>query len=164
MLLYHVNVTLHVLAAMLWLGGMFFLAAVGAPVLRRVEPASLRAELFRSIGEQFRRVGWAAIAVLIATGALNLHLRGVLHLDVLQNVGFWRSPYGVSLAVKLATVAIMVSISAFHDFIHGPRAGRLAPGTPAALAMRTRAAWMARLNAVVGIVLVISAVRLARGG
>ena len=36
--LYYINVTIHVLAAMLWLGGMFFLGAVGAPVLRAIEP------------------------------------------------------------------------------------------------------------------------------
>jgi putative copper export protein len=35
---YYINVTIHVLAAMLWLGGMFFLGAVGAPVLRTIEP------------------------------------------------------------------------------------------------------------------------------
>jgi len=40
--LYYVNVTLHVLGAMLWLGGMFFLGVVGIPVLRAIEPASLR--------------------------------------------------------------------------------------------------------------------------
>ena len=62
---YLLNGTIHVLAALLWLGGMFFLAAVGAPVLRKVEPPSLGADLFRQLGEQFRLVGW------IATGALN---------------------------------------------------------------------------------------------
>src|SRR5690554_4486628 len=50
MSLYHLNVTLHVLAALLWLGGMFFLAVVGAPVLRKVEPAALRARLFQELG------------------------------------------------------------------------------------------------------------------
>jgi hypothetical protein len=40
-LLYYATVTAHLLAALLWLGGMFFLAIVGAPVLRSVEPAAL---------------------------------------------------------------------------------------------------------------------------
>ena len=30
--LYYINVSAHLLAALLWLGGMFFLAVVGAPV------------------------------------------------------------------------------------------------------------------------------------
>ena len=42
MTLYNLVVTLHVLAALFWLGGMFFLALVGAPVLRAVEPPELR--------------------------------------------------------------------------------------------------------------------------
>jgi uncharacterized membrane protein len=57
--LYYLNVTVHVLAAFLWLGGMFFLGAVGAPVLRRLEPPELRARIFRELGQQFRSVGWA---------------------------------------------------------------------------------------------------------
>ena len=66
---------MHLLAAFLWLGGMFFLAVVGAPILRRVEPHTLRKELFSRIGEQFRVVGWIAISVLLFTGVGNLYLR-----------------------------------------------------------------------------------------
>jgi putative copper resistance protein D len=51
--LYLLNVTLHVLAALLWLGGMFFFALVGAPVLRRLEPAALRARIFAEPGQAF---------------------------------------------------------------------------------------------------------------
>lgn len=159
---YWINVTVHVLAAMLWLGGMFFLAAVGAPVLRDVEPPSLRAELFRRLGERFRGVGWAAIGVLVLTGVLNLHFRGFLRL--MDDGAFWASRYGHALAWKLASVAAMIAISAVHDFVLGPAASRLTPGSPSALRARRRAAWLARINAIVGLVLVIAAVRLARGG
>ncbi len=164
MSLYILNVTLHLFAALLWLGGMFFLAAVGAPVLRRIEPPSLRAELFRQLGAQFRNVGWIAIGVLVLTGIGNLYFRGLLRWDLWTNPAFWTSGYGQALAWKLATVVVMITISALHDFVFGPAASRLEPGTPAALALRRRAAWMARVNALVGIVLVFAAVRLARGG
>lgn len=163
MSLYYLNVTLHVLAALLWLGGMFFLAAVGAPVLRRVEPPSLRAELFAALGRQFRTVGWAAIGVLLVTGVLNLHFRGLLRAEALLAAAFWASAYGQALAWKLGAVAVMVVFSAIHDFIHGPAAARLEPGSPAALATRRRAALLARVNVVVGVVLVLAAVRLSRG-
>jgi uncharacterized membrane protein len=164
MSLYHLNVTLHVLAALLWLGGMFFLAAVGAPVLRRVEPPALRAELFQRLGLQFRTVGWGAIAVLLVTGTFNLAFRGILSWEVLTNGAFWASPYGHALAWKLGAVAAMVVTSALHDFVYGPRATRAAAGGPEALRLRRRAAVLARANAVFGIVLVVAAVRLARGG
>jgi len=164
MSLYYVSVTVHVLAALLWLGGMFFLGAVGAPVLRAVEPPALRAELFARLGERFRVVGWAAIGVLVVTGTINLGYRGLLSGGVLLDPDFWGTRYGVALGWKVATVVVMIGASAVHDFVLGPAAGRLTPGTPSALSMRRRAAWLARVNAAVGVVLVIAAVRLARGG
>lgn len=162
--LYYANVTLHVLAALLWLGGMFFLAAVGAPVLRSVEPPELRIELFRRLGERFRTVGWGAIAVLLLTGVMNLHYRGLLSTEIWGSREFWRTGLGQALAWKLGAVAAMLLISTVHDFLTGPAAARLRPGSPAALSARRRAAWLARINAIVGVVVVIAAVRLARGG
>jgi putative copper resistance protein D len=163
-MLYYVSVTLHVLVALLWLGGMFFLAAVGAPVLRHVEPPELRAELFQVLGEQFRRVGWGAIAVLVITGIGNLYYRGLLHGSVLGNPAFWAGRWGHALAWKLGCVVVMIGLSAVHDFWVGPAASRQEPGSAAALRYRRWAAWIARVEALVGIVLVVAAVRLARGG
>lgn len=160
--LYYLNVTVHVLAALFWLGGMFFLAVVGAPVLRAVQPPELRRELFRRLGEGYRRAGWIAIGVLLVTGVVNLWYRGVL--DELHHASLWATSYGHALAWKLATVTIILVVQGLHDFVYGPRASRVVPGTPEQLRVRTRAAWMARINALVGVILVFAAVRLARGG
>ena len=163
--LYWTAVTLHVLAALGWLGGMFFLALVGAPVLRQVEPPELRQALFQRLGVRFRAVGWALLATLVATGALVLHERGLLRWSgVLGARAFWRTALGHALAAKLAAVAVMLAVSAVHDFVLGPIAGRARAGSPGALRLRRRAAWLARVNALVGIALVVAAVRLARGG
>lgn len=161
---YHLNVGVHLLAALLWLGGMFFLAAVGAPVLRKVEPPALRARLFQGLGVQFRLVGWICIAVLVVTGILNLWFRGFWSREILGDPDFWAAGWGRTLGWKLAAVAVMVGVSAIHDFWIGPRAGRLPPGSPEALRTRRWTAWLGRINALVGIVLVFVAVRLARGG
>lgn len=150
---------------MLWLGGMLFLGLVGAPVLRAIEPAALRQQLFHGLGLRFRRVGWYAIAVLVVTGVINLHYRGWLHWHgVLDSADFWRTGAGHSLAAKLIAVALMLTISAVHDFVLGPRAGQAAPGSFASVEFRRRAALLARINALLGVLLVIAAVRLARGG
>jgi len=164
MSLYHLNVTVHVLAALLWLGGMFFLGVVGAPVLRRVEPPALRAALFKDLGLRFRGVGWIAIAVLLVTGVGNLWFRGLLSWAVLGSAQFWATSYGHVLAWKLVAVAAMLVISALHDFVLGPAASAARAGTPEALRWRRWAALLARVNALVGLVVVIAAVRLARGG
>ncbi len=162
--LYYVNVTIHVLAAMLWLGGMFFLGVVGAPVLRAVEPPALRQRLFQQLGSRARTIGWWAIAILVVTGVLNLYFRGWLQwTGVLASADFWHTTTGVALAVKLGAVTVMVAVSAVHDFVLGPMAGRLAAGTAEAIAFRRRAALLARANALVGVVIVIAAVRLVRG-
>ena len=161
--LYYVNVTIHVLAAMLWLGGMFFLGVVGAPALRAVEPAALRQRLFQELGVRFRSVGWLAITVLVLTGLVNLHYRGWLHWDgVLASAAFWRTTVGTALAIKLLSVTVMIGVSAVHDFVLGPLAGRVQAGTPQAVALRKRAAWLARVNALLGVVVVVAAVRLPR--
>src|SRR5574341_668572 len=153
-LLYYVSVTTHVLAALLWLGGTFFLAVVGAPVLRRVEPPELRAELFQKIGVQFRLVGWVSIVVLVITGVANLHYRGLLRGSVLGDPLFWSSRYGHALTWKLGSVLVILVLGAIHDFVIGPKASKYPAGSPAALRYRRAAAWMARLGAVVGVVLV----------
>jgi len=164
-MLYWAAVTVHMLAALFWLGGMFFLGLVGAPVLRGAEPPALRQQLFHQLGVRFRAAGWTAIVVLIVTGTIALHYRGWLHWPgVLGAPTFWRTGTGHALAAKLGAVAVMVVISALHDFVLGPAAGRAAAGSPDALRLRSRAALLARVNALVGVVVVLAAVRLARGG
>ncbi len=161
---YYAVVTIHVLTALFWLGGMSFIAIIGAPLLRSVEPPELRQRLFRELGLRFRTAGWIAIAILIVTGVINLHYRGWLQWnDVWASSAFWHSGVGHSLACKLIAVTAMVTVSAVHDFILGPAAGRQKPGSPRAIALRRHAAHLARANAVLGIIIVIAAVRLARG-
>jgi len=162
--LYYVNVTIHVLAAMLWLGGMFFLAVVGAPALRAIESPALRRQLFQELGLRFRGVGWWAIGMLIVTGIVNLYYRGWLRWDgVFASPAFWKTSVGYSLAVKLGAVTAMVAVSAIHDFWIGPLAGRIAPTSPRALGLRRWAGLLARANAILGVIVVIAAVQLARG-
>ena len=161
--LYYASVTVHVLAAMLWLGGMLFVAAVAAPVLRTVEP-DLRRTLYDRLGYRFRSIGWACIAILLVTGLANLWYRGFLGWDLLRDAAFWAATFGRALAWKLAMVGVMVVASALDDFWLGPAAGRHAPGTPDAVRLNRAASLLARLNAVAGIILIVVAARLARGG
>lgn len=162
--LYYLNVSVHLLAAMFWLGGMFFFAIVGAPALRRVDPPTLRAALFEQLGERFRTAGWIAIGLLLLTGTFNLWFRGMLSDDVLGRAGFWSTPFGRTLGWKLVAVTAMLAVSAVHDFALGPAASRHPPGSPEALRARRSAAVIARVNALLGVMVVLLAVRLARGG
>lgn len=163
--LYFLNVTVHVLAAIFWLGGMFFFAAIGAPVLRGLEPPALRQRLFREMGLRFRRAGWWTLCVLIVTGIINLSFRGWLRWDgVLGDADFWRTGVGHVLALKLGAVLTMLVVSAIHDFVLGPRSAAQSASGPPSEARRRRAALLARANAMIGVLIVVAAVRLARGG
>ncbi|GMV04649.1 MAG: hypothetical protein AMXMBFR53_09290 [Gemmatimonadota bacterium] len=161
---YLIIVSLHVLAAITWLGGIFFFAMVGAPTLRNIDPPSLRARLFAAFGQRFRLVGWCALTILVLTGLMNLGQKGLLDSSVLASRLFWQSDLGQALAWKLSTVMVMLVLSAAHDFVLGPHSARLSAGSIEADRARRRAAWAARLNALVGTLVVLAAVRLARGG
>jgi copper resistance protein D len=62
----------HVLAAIVWIGGMLFVALVLVPVVRAQADPVLRARLFHQAGVRFRAVGWAALLLLLVTGLANL--------------------------------------------------------------------------------------------
>ena len=55
--LYFTLVTLHILATVTWIGDVLFIALVGTPTLRTMEPPSLRTALWETIGLRFRTVG-----------------------------------------------------------------------------------------------------------
>ena len=135
---------IHVLAAVTWIGGMLFIALILVPVARRLD-APLRTRLVHETGVRFRAVAWGALAVLVASGLVNLWLRP----ELLSAPRFhW----------KVTLVVIVLILSAVHDFVLGPRAGR--PGADPAL--RIRASWVARLNVI--LVLIIVALGLALRG
>ncbi len=156
-----VNLTIHLLAAFMWIGGMMFLSAVAVPALRKVE-APERARVFSLIGRQFRIVGWISIAVLIITGVLNLSYLGI-GLDELTSTAFWSGRFGRQLAIKTGLIAAMLALSALHDFVLGPRAAaRPVVGTQQKRAIMGRrlVSWFARINLVLGLLVIAVAVDL----
>lgn len=133
------------LAAITWIGGMLFIALVLVPSARRLEDPTLRTRLIQETGRRFRTIGWLALGGLVVTGLLNLWMHPVL----LSSPRFhW----------KLGLVVLALILSAFHDFVLGPRAG--APGAdPSA---RVRASWVARINVLVVLVIVALGLSLFR--
>lgn len=98
-----IRLTLHVLAATIWVGGQIVLAALVGP-LRRAAPESVG-----PAARAFARVGWPAFAVLIVTGMWNLSVGGPLG-----------GAYQVTLLVKLALVALSGVGAALHTFAKSP--------------------------------------------
>lgn len=162
--LYVTSVFLHVLAAVVWLGGMFFLMLVVVPWLRAGNRAQAGAFL-RDTGIRFRGVGWACLLTLLGTGTLNLWFRrvGVSHF---ADPEWLASPFGRAVALKVLLFGLVLTISVAHDFRVGPaatRAMREDPAGPEAVRLRRAASWMGRANTLLAVALVFLGVVLVRG-
>ncbi|MFQ5520476.1 MAG: DUF4149 domain-containing protein [Candidatus Methylomirabilia bacterium] len=136
----------HVLAAVVWLGGMLFIALVLVPVARGIQDPTLRAHLIGQAGRRFRTVGWVALGFLLATGVANLAFRP----------GFLRFPV---LHAKLALVLVVLILSVVHDFILGPRVTRLSSEADGA---RRLVSMLARVNVLVVLAIVLLGLALSR--
>ena len=98
------RLTLHVLAATIWVGGQIVLAALVGP-LRRAAPAATTVA-----ANAFARVAWPAFAVLLLTGMWNL---GVEHTQ---------GKHPAALVVKLVLVALSGLGAALHSAAKTPAA------------------------------------------
>jgi putative copper export protein len=152
------NVWLHILAAVIWIGGMLFLSLIAVPVLRRIEAPLVRRDLFRAMAQRFRGLVWICIAILILTGIVNVLYYGN------TTAG---SPYMTVLHIKLGLVVFLVVMGLLHDFVIGPRAAHALsrdglPPTGTDLLMVELAPWIGRFNLLLGIVILMLAAALTR--
>jgi putative copper export protein len=162
--LYLLSVWVHILAASVWIGGMLFLVLVVVPWLRRGGRKEA-AVFLRETGERFRNVGWTCFGLLLVTGTFNLWMRGV-RLGDFTRAEWLSSPFGKTVLVKLSAFMLVVTVSAIHDFVVGPRATRAiaaAPGSVASRLARRQASRLGRINVALALVLVAAGVMLVRG-
>jgi len=163
--LYLLSVWLHILSVTVWLGGMVFLALVLVPVTRRPEYRGQAASLIHWVGVRFRWVGWICLVLLLISGILNVGYRGFTWAD-LWSGRLWQGPFGRALGIKLLLVAVILLLSAVHDFFLGPRATALwqaNPGAPQALRLRRQATWIGRINLLLALIVVALGIILVRG-
>ncbi len=162
--LWVISVSLHILAAVTWIGGMFFLMLVVVPWLRAGDRPNAAAFL-QQTGERFRNVGWTCFGILLITGTFNLWVRGVRLADF-THTEWLRSSFGETVLVKLGAFTTVVLVSAVHDFVLGPRATAAIardPHSREAQSLRRQASLIGRVNVVLALVLVTAAVMLVRG-
>lgn len=93
-----IRLTLHVLAAAIWVGGQFTLAGL-LPVLREHEGLANKA------ARAFNRIAWPAFAVLVVTGMWNL-----AEVDVADAP----TSYQVTVFVKVAVAIVAGAAAAVH--------------------------------------------------
>jgi uncharacterized membrane protein len=158
------SVWLHILAAIVWIGGMLFLVMVVVPWLRTADRVQAVA-LLSATGRRFRTIAWWCFGLLTVTGLFNLYVRGVKPGDFLDP-DWLVSPFGHAVVLKLLLFAVVLGISAVHDFSLGPRATEAAGRDPRGAEterLRRAASWLGRANVVLALLLVAAGVMIVRG-
>ena len=161
---YLLSIWLHVVAAGIWIGGMIFLALVLVPAIRQSEYQGVSSSLIHITGIRFRWVGWICLVLFPLTGVVNLVYRGV-GWEEFWSRSLWQSPFGRTLAFKLALFAAILLFSVVHDFFIGPKAADLLESKPSSLdatRLRREASWIGRFNLLLALAVVALGVMLAR--
>ncbi len=104
-----VLVTIHLLAAAVWVGGSTALVFVGVPAIRTLE-GEPRGRALRELGLRWRPIGYGSLLVAALTG-IALAARDWEHRSAFQIV-FW---------VKVVLFVCLVVVSYLHNFVLGPR-------------------------------------------
>jgi uncharacterized membrane protein len=104
---YWIAIALHLLAMSLWLGHMFVWSLIVGPAMKRIEPAAT-AEILRERSLARGGLGWPALAVLVATGAYLLHVRGI-GISALVSGAAFKGVAGIALAIKFIMVLAMIA-------------------------------------------------------
>jgi uncharacterized membrane protein len=163
--IYLLSVWLHIVAAVVWVGGAIFLVIVLIPAIRRREFGGVASALIRFAALRFRWVGWVCFCVFVFTGIVNLSARGI-GLRELQDAAFWQGSFGLTLAIKLMLVVVILLISAFHDFFLGPRAASAwvaDAGSAQTVRLRRQAARLGRVNLLLALMAILLGIMLVRG-
>jgi uncharacterized membrane protein len=123
-----VDTTLHIvhlLAAIVWVGGTIALVFVAVPPVQRLE-GEARGQVLREFGRRWRPIGWSALGVAIITGAIIATRAGAF--DTTPSRFDW------VLAIKGVLVGLLIAGAYLHDYVLGPGLARqIREGKPQSL-------------------------------
>jgi copper resistance protein D len=115
----------HLLAAIVWVGGTVALVFVAVPPAQRLE-GEQRARMLRELGRRWRPIGWSALGIAIVTGAVIASRDGAFDTTPTR--------FDRVLAIKGALVGLLVAGAYLHDYVLGPGLARqIREGRPQSL-------------------------------
>ena len=165
-MMYQIAVFIHILAAVIWVGGMLFLVMVLVPLSRRErKTGGAMVGLLRDSAQKFLPVAWTAMAFLVVTGIyIGWDQWGVRPGNFFSTGGhFFRI-----LQVKTGLFVVVIALSLVHDFLLGPKVLALLESEPTLTAdgpgkgARTWLLALARMNLLLVLIILILAVLLLR--
>lgn len=137
--------TLHVLSALVWVGGMFFAWMVLRPAAMKALQGPARLQLWVEVFQGFFRWVWVAVVVLPISGV------GMIHL---QYSGFEAAPRYVQVMMGLYVVMTALFIRIQALMLPELRTAVAAQDWPAGAAVLGRIRRLVGINLLVGLVLV----------
>lgn len=149
----HLGVWLHLLATVVWLGGLIFQSHVLFPQLGKTGASPLAAAALR----RFRPVAWSAVGLLVLSGFYNLS-----RLPSLERL--LQSDAGALLALKVVLLLIALPLAAHRDFKQGPRLARALEAGEDPVALLRSVVWLDRVVLLLGVVALYLGLAVSRGG
>lgn len=145
----------HVISAVVWAGGMIFLAFFLNPALKKQMADRERLLILARVAGTFKTGAWTAIFLLLVTGLMNLH---EVYLE-----GKLSSPsYRLVIGSKIFLALLAMALSFAHDFFLGPAyAARIEKGTAGKL--KPAVLWIARANLILVLIVIFLAEVAAHG-
>ncbi len=140
-------IVLHLLSAILWIGGMFFAYFCLRPAAAEVLDPPKRLPLWVSTFARFLPYTAAAVVVLLATGAA-----------LLAGPGLRQAPVGWHIMLSLGLVMAAVFAYVYGVLYPRLRTGCEASAWPAAAQVLNRIRRLVALNLVLGVCTVVAAI------
>lgn len=143
--------TIHIIIASFWIGGMLFMVLVLSPYIRKL-PESVKA--YQEVGRRYSRIGTViGLPLLLITGILNMKSFGFSPVELLKP----STVYTQTLQIKFFFFLLTLILAVFHDFYLGERSHR-----SERIKKITRVVGVA--NLVIGIIIIYLATKLRFGG
>lgn len=110
---------LHILSAMIWVGGMIFYVIVVMPVIRNQKLKEQKQTLLQLTALQFRKISYFLFFLFFISGFGILCTKG--YLSSREIFSFFTSNLGYMFLIKIGLFLILFISSLYHDFISGPK-------------------------------------------
>lgn len=141
---------LHLLCAVVWIGGMIFMNLILMPGIQKLEPP-LRGAVVGVVAKRFTVAAWISIIVLLITGGLKTP-PGMMFAP--------ESHYGMMLMIKHIIILLAIIIGLTISLSVAPRVVKLAPKAgeapaPEFLSAQKMLKMLSTINMILGIVIVI---------
>jgi len=105
-----INHWVHLMSAVIWIGGLAFLVMSVTPALRKAVPKEYLRPLLDAISTRYRKIVGILMAVILMTGGINLHFISQMMLSQTGS-GISNSPkYLTILFIKLTLVLGIVTL------------------------------------------------------